>query len=409
MLRRAARKTWRYFETFVTGADAWLPPDNFQEGDSDAPPQLARRTSPTNVGIGLLSTLAAHDLGYISGATLVDRVDRTLTTLEGLERYEGHFLNWYNTATLAPLHPALRLHRGQRQPRGRADRAVARACRTRSRTRRPRRNGWPGLPTRAGVLAEVSWPKNVNAAARSRPAANQPARPRHRFGGRAAPRPRALGLAGRAGGPSRGSRPGAPAGRAGAGGPGDRLLVTRGPGRAGAAARPGGRPFGRARGPRGARRRDGRRHALRLPVRPAAPHLRDRVPPGGRRGARTARHVVLRPAGIRGPPGELRRHREGRRAAAPLVPSRPSRDERGRARHARVVGRHDVRVPDAAAADARLPGHPARSELSRQREAARSTTGGSAASRGASRNRRTRSPTAPAPTSTRHSACPGSG
>jgi cyclic beta-1,2-glucan synthetase len=103
LLRQTARRTWRYFETFVTEADAWLPPDNYQE-DGDAP-RLARRTSPTNIGMGLLSTMAAHDLGYISTDTLYRLLDATLRTLESLERYEGHFLNWYDTATLAPLHP----------------------------------------------------------------------------------------------------------------------------------------------------------------------------------------------------------------------------------------------------------------------------------------------------------------
>jgi cyclic beta-1,2-glucan synthetase len=102
LLRNVARKTWRYYETFVTAADGWLPPDNYQEG---VEPRLARRTSPTNVGMTLLSTLAAHDLGYLTTETLMRRLDGTLTTLEGLERHEGHFLNWYDTATLAPLHP----------------------------------------------------------------------------------------------------------------------------------------------------------------------------------------------------------------------------------------------------------------------------------------------------------------
>ena len=102
LLRRTARKTWRYYEAFVTEADAWLPPDNYQEGDE---PHLARRTSPTNIGMALLSTLAAHDLGYLTTGVLVRRLDRTFTTLEGLERHEGHFLNWYDTATTAPLHP----------------------------------------------------------------------------------------------------------------------------------------------------------------------------------------------------------------------------------------------------------------------------------------------------------------
>jgi cyclic beta-1,2-glucan synthetase len=103
VLRKTARRTWRYFDTFVTAADAWLPPDNYQEaGDS---PKLARRTSPTNIGMSLLSTLAAHDLGYLSTDALLTRLQATLGTLEALERYKGHFLNWYDTATLAPLHP----------------------------------------------------------------------------------------------------------------------------------------------------------------------------------------------------------------------------------------------------------------------------------------------------------------
>ena len=103
LLRRTARKTWRYFETFATASEGWLPPDNYQEEGGE--PRLARRTSPTNIAMGLLSTLAAHDLGYIQTTSVVERLDRMLTTLEGLERYEGHFLNWYDTSTLAPLHP----------------------------------------------------------------------------------------------------------------------------------------------------------------------------------------------------------------------------------------------------------------------------------------------------------------
>ena len=85
------------------GVGGWLPPDNYQE--EGAEPRLARRTSPTNVAMGLLSTLAAHDLGYVPTTSAIERLDRMLTTLEGLERHEGHLLNWYNTATLAPLHP----------------------------------------------------------------------------------------------------------------------------------------------------------------------------------------------------------------------------------------------------------------------------------------------------------------
>ena len=101
-LRRLARKTWDYFDAFVGPDDHWLPPDNFQEL---AGPRVARRTSPTNIGLGLLATLAAHDLEFITATELADRVEHTLDTCEGLERHEGHLLNWYDTESLAPLRP----------------------------------------------------------------------------------------------------------------------------------------------------------------------------------------------------------------------------------------------------------------------------------------------------------------
>ena len=97
-----ARTTWRYFEAFMGPEDHSLPVDNVQEG-TDA--RIAHRTSPTNIGMGLLSTLAAHDLGFIPTGELIERIDSTLTTMEGLERTEGHLFNWYDTLTLAPLPP----------------------------------------------------------------------------------------------------------------------------------------------------------------------------------------------------------------------------------------------------------------------------------------------------------------
>jgi len=101
-LREVARKTWHYFETLAGPEDHWLPPDNFQE---DREPMVAHRTSPTNIGMCLLSTLAAHDLGLLPADAMVERLDRTLTTVEGLERHEGHLLNWYDTQNLSPLLP----------------------------------------------------------------------------------------------------------------------------------------------------------------------------------------------------------------------------------------------------------------------------------------------------------------
>ena len=102
-LRRLARRTWRYFDDFVVEADNWLVPDNVQENRRE---RIAHRTSPTNIGLQLLSTLAARDLGYLTPSELVDRLDRTFETLVRMGRYRGHFYNWYDTVTLAPLPPA---------------------------------------------------------------------------------------------------------------------------------------------------------------------------------------------------------------------------------------------------------------------------------------------------------------
>ena len=101
-LRLVARRTWRFFEAFVSPEDHALPPDNFQE---DPKPVVAHRTSPTNIGLYLLATLVARDLGWVGTLEASERLEATLETMTGLELYRGHFYNWYDTRTLHPLDP----------------------------------------------------------------------------------------------------------------------------------------------------------------------------------------------------------------------------------------------------------------------------------------------------------------
>jgi cyclic beta-1,2-glucan synthetase len=101
-IRLISRRTWRFFETFVTAADHSLPPDNFQE---DPKPIVAHRTSPTNIGLYLLSTLAARDLGWLGIRDAVTRLEATLETMARMDRFSGHFYNWYDTRDLRPLDP----------------------------------------------------------------------------------------------------------------------------------------------------------------------------------------------------------------------------------------------------------------------------------------------------------------
>lgn len=99
----AAGQSFNYFKDFFSAEDSFLPPDNFQE---QPPVGLARRTSPTNIGLALAAHTAAVDMGLETREACVEHTLRMLDTLERMPKLMGHFYNWYDTATLTPLHPA---------------------------------------------------------------------------------------------------------------------------------------------------------------------------------------------------------------------------------------------------------------------------------------------------------------
>jgi len=99
---RLARRTWAYFEQFAGPNDHWLPPDHFQESPRGS---VAHYTTPTNIGLFLVSTLSAYDLGYIGLLELAVRLRSTFETIDTMEHYRGHLMNWYDSQTLAALPP----------------------------------------------------------------------------------------------------------------------------------------------------------------------------------------------------------------------------------------------------------------------------------------------------------------
>jgi cyclic beta-1,2-glucan synthetase len=101
-LQRLARRTWAYFEQYAGPDDHWLPADHFQESPRG---DIAHYTTPTNIGLFLLSALSAYDLGYIGLLELSVRLRSAFENIDKLEHYHGHLLNWYNTSTLAALPP----------------------------------------------------------------------------------------------------------------------------------------------------------------------------------------------------------------------------------------------------------------------------------------------------------------
>lgn len=102
ILKEYAKLTWSYFDTFINKENNYLPPDNFQE---EPPNEVARRTSPTNIGLGLMAILSAYDFGFIDYKEMKSRISKVLKTVEKLEKWNGHLFNWYNTDTLKPLFP----------------------------------------------------------------------------------------------------------------------------------------------------------------------------------------------------------------------------------------------------------------------------------------------------------------
>jgi cyclic beta-1,2-glucan synthetase len=163
-LRTVARRTWRFFERYVTAADHFLPPDNVQD---DPPRGAAHRTSPTNIGMSLIGSLAAYDFGYVTAGELIEHTTRTLATLDRMQRYRGHFYNWYDTTTLEPLRP---MYVSTVDSGNLAGHLLTLAAGLDELDVRPARPALTGLDDTLDALAElaVAWPEVTRALAHLR-------------------------------------------------------------------------------------------------------------------------------------------------------------------------------------------------------------------------------------------------
>ncbi len=97
LLREYAADSWKFFSERVSKEDNYLPPDNIQFTPDE---KVAHRTSPTNIGLYLLSVCAAAKLKLINEKEALSCIDNTLNTVLLLPKWEGHLYNWYDTETL---------------------------------------------------------------------------------------------------------------------------------------------------------------------------------------------------------------------------------------------------------------------------------------------------------------------
>lgn len=102
MIHSFAAASWRFFADNVTAFENHLPPDNIQETPVYS---KARRTSPTNIGLYLVSILACCDMAIITPDEALKRIKNTLQSVTRLPKYKGLLYNWYDTVSMKPLEP----------------------------------------------------------------------------------------------------------------------------------------------------------------------------------------------------------------------------------------------------------------------------------------------------------------
>ena len=96
------KRTWQFFKDNLNEKGHFLPPDNYQE---DRIPKVIYRTSPTNIGLGLLAVVSSYDLEYESLEDTISLLEKMIESIAKLQKWNGHLYNWYNIETLEPLSP----------------------------------------------------------------------------------------------------------------------------------------------------------------------------------------------------------------------------------------------------------------------------------------------------------------
>ncbi|MCL2077211.1 MAG: hypothetical protein FWH08_02245 [Oscillospiraceae bacterium] len=97
-----SRKMWGFYEDYVTVEHHFLPPDNVQYSPVY---RVSARTSPTNIGMYMLSCAVANIFGFINNHEFEKRVSDTIETIEKLDKWNGNLMNWYETRGLKVISP----------------------------------------------------------------------------------------------------------------------------------------------------------------------------------------------------------------------------------------------------------------------------------------------------------------
>jgi hypothetical protein len=92
-----ARDSWKFYTADIDTATQ-LPMDNVTfAGGSATPTGYGHYTSAADIGVYLWAVVSARDLGLISTAQAITKLQATLTEVQHLQRYDGFLYQWYDT------------------------------------------------------------------------------------------------------------------------------------------------------------------------------------------------------------------------------------------------------------------------------------------------------------------------
>ncbi len=97
-----AKRTWKYFADKITKENNYLVPDNYQLNRQNKDDY---KTSPTNIGLSLVSVVSAAELDFITLGEASKMIENVISTITKLKKWNGHLYNWYNVETLEVMHP----------------------------------------------------------------------------------------------------------------------------------------------------------------------------------------------------------------------------------------------------------------------------------------------------------------
>lgn len=101
LVARMARDTWLGIEALTDRING-LPMNNVRltQSGTELDVRVGDYAGTTDIGLSLIATAAAYDLGLIGEDAAVARIQRILDTLAHLETHAGFFFNFYDTTSM---------------------------------------------------------------------------------------------------------------------------------------------------------------------------------------------------------------------------------------------------------------------------------------------------------------------